>query len=178
MINETIKGDLITLAFEGKFNLIAHGCNCFNKQKAGIAAAMVKSFQTDTFKYEQSDAGSPNKLGMIDWGLFFRKTPFSKRKAALVELHTQPRKISDLMVERELYVVNMYTQYLWATPFNPHPIDYAAVELCFKKLNLLFKGYHVGIPKIGAGLAGGDWAKIYSIIHSNTPHLNVTVVEL
>jgi O-acetyl-ADP-ribose deacetylase (regulator of RNase III) len=34
---EEINGDLIELALQDKFNVIAHGCNCFCTQKSGIA---------------------------------------------------------------------------------------------------------------------------------------------
>ena len=34
-----IKGDLIKLAQKGKFDIIAHGCNCFCTMGAGIAIA-------------------------------------------------------------------------------------------------------------------------------------------
>lgn len=39
-----IKGDLIKLALEGEFDVIAHGCNCFCTMGAGIAVAMKNTF--------------------------------------------------------------------------------------------------------------------------------------
>ena len=35
-----ISGNLITLALEGHFDVIVHGCNCFGVMGAGIAAQM------------------------------------------------------------------------------------------------------------------------------------------
>jgi hypothetical protein len=67
---------------------------------------------------------------------------------------------------------------MWATEFNPKPIDYNALALCFTKINHLFKDYHLGIPKIGAGLAGGDWELILKIINKSTPDVDITLVEL
>ena len=32
-----VKGDLIKSAKEGQFDVIIHGCNCFNTMGAGIA---------------------------------------------------------------------------------------------------------------------------------------------
>jgi ribonucleoside-diphosphate reductase beta chain len=43
MINYT-DGDLITLAKAGKFDVIAHGCNCHSTMGAGIAPQMAKAF--------------------------------------------------------------------------------------------------------------------------------------
>ena len=40
----TIKGDLIDLAIEGKFDLIVHGCNCFNTMGKGIAKSIRQNF--------------------------------------------------------------------------------------------------------------------------------------
>lgn len=41
---KTILGDLIQLANKGRFDLIAHGCNCFCTMGAGIAKAVKEVF--------------------------------------------------------------------------------------------------------------------------------------
>lgn len=62
-----ITGNLITLAKEGMFDVIAHGCNCFCLQQAGIAASMAKEFGTDKFPMEDQEySGEFNKLGCIN----------------------------------------------------------------------------------------------------------------
>ena len=176
MIVDEIKGDLITLALDNKFDAIVHGVNCFCKQKSGIAAAMVKVFKTDQFLYEKIGVGDYNKLGMIDWACYNMIRP--KQPQMLTgELHNTVLKKSDLH-PLEMYVINAYTQYMYATDGNKHPLDYGAVELCFKKINHIFKGYNIGIPYIGAGKAGGDWNLIWDIIDVHTPNVNVTVVKL
>ena len=48
MYNE-INGDLIKLALEGKFDVIAQGCNCFCTMSAGIAPQMTKVFGCDKY---------------------------------------------------------------------------------------------------------------------------------
>jgi O-acetyl-ADP-ribose deacetylase (regulator of RNase III) len=45
-----------------------------------------------------------------------------------------------------------------------------------RKLNMVFKGKHIGMPKIGSGLAGGNWERIKEIIHNNITDCKVTVV--
>jgi O-acetyl-ADP-ribose deacetylase (regulator of RNase III) len=45
-----------------------------------------------------------------------------------------------------------------------------------RKINHRFKGKHIGLPKIGAGLAGGDWDRIKKIIQSELTDCIVTVV--
>ena len=42
----------------------------------------------------------------------------------------------------------------------------------------MFSGKHIGLPKIGAGLAGGDWNIIKKIIQTELKDCKVTVVIL
>ena len=48
-----IEGDLIQLAKNGKFNVIVHGCNCFNTMGAGIAK-MIKDNFIGAWKADQN----------------------------------------------------------------------------------------------------------------------------
>jgi O-acetyl-ADP-ribose deacetylase (regulator of RNase III) len=45
-----------------------------------------------------------------------------------------------------------------------------------RKINHTFKGKHIGLPKIGAGLAGGDWNRIKTIIQTELKDMKVSVV--
>ena len=81
--------------------------------------------------------------------------------------------------EHELTVVNAYTQYYYGR--NPdegilRPIDYEALTLCLRKMNMVFKGKKIGLPMIGAGLAGGDWDHIKYLIQKELRDCQVTVV--
>lgn len=139
-----MEGDLIQLAKEGRFDVIAHGCNCFNTMKKGIALAMAENFHCREFELESGAfwKGNINKLGQIDY-----------RKYTV--LH-------GIRLDKPLVVVNCYTQYSYQKhPIipDPKPIDYEAFRLCMRKLNHKFKGLHIGLPRIGSGLAGGVWDK-------------------
>ena len=62
------KGCLISMALNGEFDVIAHGCNCFCTQGAGIAKQMSKTFHTSLFIKEQLHfKGNINKLGIIEY---------------------------------------------------------------------------------------------------------------
>ena len=50
------------------------------------------------------------------------------------------------------------------------------MALCFKKINHLFKGRHIGLPLIGGGLAGGDADTIIKIMRQEFKNCNVTLV--
>ena len=66
-------------------------------------------------------------------------------------------------------------------PNGTPPIDYDAVRSCLKKLchyiQTFYPAAEIACPKFGAGLAGGDWNIIKSIIMEELvePGINVTV---
>ena len=68
MIVEETRGNLITLAELGHFDVVTHGCNCFCTMGAGIAPQMAKAFGCDKFAMEAPEyRGDINKLGVIDF---------------------------------------------------------------------------------------------------------------
>ena len=79
-------------------------------------------------------------------------------------------KLGDYTFDKEDKVLNLYTQY------QPGKnVDYEAVKKVFKKLNIDFKGKHIAIPRIGCGIAGGDWSLISRIIYEECKDINITV---
>lgn len=167
-----IEGDLIELALQKKFNVIAHGCNCFCTMGAGIAPQMAKAFGADEFPLELEEIdgeptynrGDVNKLGQIDYKSF----KFGKTKI----YETYPRS-------SDITIVNCYTQYGFSRMYKDgyeKPLDYNALVLCLKKMNHIFKGLHIGLPQIGCGLAGGDWAVVKLMIQEYLTDCQVTVV--
>lgn len=153
-----IKGNLITLAQSGAFDVISHGCNCLCQMGAGIAPQMAKAFGVDKFKMEhESQRGNYNKLGQIDFEL---------------------RNVND---DKDLIVVNSYSQFGFGRSHDGGtqvPLDYIALEMCMKKINHMFRGSHVGLPWIGCGLAGGDKNKVSEILHRVLTDVKLTIVEL
>jgi O-acetyl-ADP-ribose deacetylase (regulator of RNase III) len=151
---QELDGDLITLAKAGTFDVIAHGCNCHSTMGAGIAPQMAKAFGCDRFVMERIGS-DVNKLGNIDYQTLNHN-------------------------DKELTVVNAYTQFNYGRNHadgDAKPLSYEALTLCMKKMNILFAGKHIGLPKIGAGLAGGDWDLIKAIIQRELKDCKVTVVN-
>lgn len=165
MYNE-IKGDLIALAKEGKFDVIAHGANCKSTMGAGIAPQMAKAFGCDKFEMEKW-GDDISKLGCIDYEDIYLNT-----KTGLIHMG-YPSPIPDFIIK--FTVVNAYTQYHYSHKFGP-PVDYEAITLCMRKMNHEFKGKHIGLPKISCGLAGGDWSKVSEIIKKELKNCDVTIV--
>ena len=187
-----IKGDLIELAKQGKFDVIAHGCNCFCTMGAGIAVPMKVAFGCDKFRLEllkeyrydeesgqeyevkTNNKGNINKLGSIDYEhkyLWFKHPMLKDGEASIAMNH---KTVGQENV-KDLIVVNAYTQYHYSHKFGP-PVDYEAITLCMRKMNHVFKGKHIGLPAIGCGLAGGDFKIVSEIIKKELKDCEVTVV--
>lgn len=165
---QEIEGDLIKLAKEGKFDVITHGCNCLSNMGAGIAPQMAKAFGVDRFEME-TWGPTIEKLGCIDWRTFVLG------EKAIWSLEDAKNNRN----EPELTVINSYTQFRYGKNHvdgDSKPLDYDALTLCMRKINHVFKGKHIGLPKIGAGLAGGDWNRIKKIIQTELKDMKVSVV--
>ena len=165
-----IDGDLIKLAKQGQFDVIVHGCNCLSTMGAGIAPQMAKSFGCDRFEMELHGPDI-NKLGNIDYKTLYLED----------NNHWTPYPDEDgKWVAFKLTVVNAYTQYKYGRNHKDGaiaPFDYEAFTLCMRKMNKVFGGKHIGMPKIGAGLAGGDWNRIEKIINDELWNCGITVVN-
>lgn len=176
-----IDGDLIVLAKQGVFDVIAHGCNCFCVMGAGLAPQMAKAFGADRFHMEnESFRGDINKLGTIDYAYTYLKGTTSKIEYKTPYSYTVP-KTNSLLEEdgwHKLVVVNCYSQYdMTGRRVGKIDLDYKALALCFQKMNHIFKGKHIGLPQIGCHLGGGDWKVVRSMIQEYFTDCNVTVVH-
>lgn len=180
-----LKGDLITLAKAGEFDVVAHGVNCFCRQKSGLAPQMVKAFQTDNPNYylmeEISTRGDIGKLGNIDYALHYSDKILGLGNNSEIKLMAERTSQKWQGKEVPLIVVNAYIQYEPRVnnlyPENKIPLDYNALKMCFTKMNHLFQGLHIGLPHIGCGLAGGDINKVRELIDQYFTKCNVTLVE-
>lgn len=187
---DVVEGDLIKLALQGKFDVVAHGCNCFCRMKSGIAPQMVRAFGCDTFPMEMqtrtiysdddyyeentNNCGNINKLGTIDYKQLF----LDPKKERVYAGATVPNELL------KLTVVNCYTQFKikkfsavdFAYTTTDPVFDYEAFTLCMRKINHHFAGLRLGIPMIGTGKAEADWEDIEAIILRELKDVYVTVV--
>ena len=80
--------------------------------------------------------------------------------------------ISQAVIDHSLTVVNAYAQ------FNLGPdLRLDALRACFRKIKQLHSGKRIAYPRIGAGLAGGDWEVISKIIDEELEGEDHTLVE-
>jgi len=142
-----VDGDLVKMGQQGDFDVIIQGCNCMCVMGAGIARQIRDTFPAAYTADRNTQAGDRSKLGN----------------------YTQAR------VAQGLIVVNAYTQYDFVR--FPPPVDYDAIREVFKRIKVDFAGKKIGYPKIGAGLAGGDWDIIAAIIEEELKGEDHTLVN-
>ncbi len=136
---QTVESDLLVLALQGEFDVIVHGCNCFCLMGAGIAKSIKSAFPEAYQADLATPKGDPSKLGTYS--------------SALIERGNH-----------SFVVVNAYTQFHWRG--RGVKADYHAIASVFTAIQRDFSGQRIGYPKIGAGLAGGDWESIAAIIEA------------
>lgn len=135
---EIIKGDLFSLAKEGKFDVIVHDCNCFNSMcdRFGklVKLNFPKAYEADGI----TQLGDVSKLG--------------RYSLAVIDDYIKP-----------FVVINAYTQYRVGR--NKRQVDYGALELVFYQIGKRFQGKRIAFPQIGVGPnKGGDWKIIKPIL--------------
>lgn len=84
--------------------------------------------------------------------------------------------------ERGLFVCNMIAQHGTVSKLNPQPLSYEALGFALEELAdyAIFYAASVHMPKIGSGLARGNWDIIESMINRilTLKEIDVTVYEL
>jgi O-acetyl-ADP-ribose deacetylase (regulator of RNase III) len=135
-----IKGDLFTTDCE----IIAHGVNCRGKFGSGVAGQIRKLYPRVREAYLEKHELYGWKLGQIQF-----------------VYANGPERVKG----QPYWIVNMATQDACGYDGKVY-VDYLAVELCFNTL-FRFCEYNkdrIAIPKVGCGLAGGEWPQVESIL--------------
>jgi O-acetyl-ADP-ribose deacetylase (regulator of RNase III) len=147
---EYVEGNLL----KSDCDVVVQGCNCFCTQNSGIARqirdACPEAYEADYMTVR----GDRNKLGTLTYAdVNFR------------------------------YWVNLYTQYRYGVG-----VDHFSYDTFPKGLKSLAdavtewendnsKTLKVGMPLIGAGLAGGDWSLIEAMIEDAFPDRTIYIYK-
>lgn len=145
-----ITGDLLRLAQDGRFDVIVHGCNCQCTMGKGIAASIKQLFPEAYAADLATPKGDRTKLGTF----------------SSAEIDRPPARFT---------VVNAYTQFHYRGPGIR--ADYDALRTAFAAVKRHFPGRRIAYPRIGAGLARGDWSLISKIIGEELAGEDHTLVE-
>lgn len=189
-----IKGDLVELAKRGQFDMIVHGCNCFNFMGCGIARQIKQEFPVAYEADCDTSRGDRSKLGTFT---FARHTHWYTDWKEEAEIY--------LPEYSTFYIINAYTQYSMSNKIDL--FEYTAFTTFLRSFEnfcriksdvILFDGQNVnirdkfspliaqgklkiGFPMIGAGLAGGDWVRIERMLRNFAERIEdlaiVTIVE-
>jgi len=140
MVNE-IKGSLL----DTPCKYIAHGVNCQGVMGAGVARALFEKWPEVRREYLK----------------------FFNRSMRLV-VYGQEELLGCVNEVKcgDKIVLNCFTQNHYM-PRGPLHLDYDALKKCFEHIVKL-KIDKLAIPKIGCGLAGGNWKKVKKIINEVT----------
>lgn len=154
---EYIKGDL----FNDYHPLIAHGCNSLGVMGSGFAKQVKAKFPDVYKQYTQWFVDNKLHLGVVQ---------------------IIPTQYTD---GTDTYIANCITQQGYGLGIQH--VDYNAVDDCMQGLATHMKWAmklrpsfwtHLAMPKIGAGLGGGDWSIIEPIIEKHLHDIPVKVYEL
>ena len=139
-----IYSDLVKDFKNQKFDVIAHGCNCYNIMGAGIAQT-IRNIYPEAFIVDRD----------------FNVPKGSQRLGKISIYHH---------LESNQYIVNCYTQNFIGVKFIYAPFKIDKFEECLQKLYDI-KNYptltppiRLGLPYIGGGLGGGDRKAIRALI--------------
>jgi O-acetyl-ADP-ribose deacetylase (regulator of RNase III) len=151
------KGDLLSV----KEGVIAHGVNCQGVMGSGVAKSI-----RDMYPVVYEDYRSKITETKEMWKERHLSVPFVTRGfLGYVQFVSAVQPVPK--EGNPLVIANCFTQDFYGT--DKRHVDYEAVAKCFSLLNKRVKLYTdqpLNIPKIGAGLAGGDWNVISAIIES------------
>ena len=141
--SRVINGDIR----EAKSGFITNGCNAANSHGSGLAGSIYKKWPQVKQDYHNTYQKQGNVLYLGNYTFIPVKEDLS------------------------LYVVNMITQENFGYDGSLY-LSYAALEVCFHNmfkqilrdpaLRVVDRVVHV--PKIGCGLAGGEWDKVERIL--------------
>lgn len=131
------------------FEVIGHCCNCFHTMNSGIAPQIKAKFPEAYTVDCMTPKADINKLGTIS---------FTENTSPIV--------------------VNLYGQFDYTgRRRNEMDLDYDALKKALTLMKEKYTGKRIGLPKIGAGLAGGDWNVIERILQDVFAGEYVTIVN-
>lgn len=135
--------------FMSPYRFILHGCNAQGVMGAGFALQVKKIYP---YAYKEYINNYEKK------GLTLGETQFVKC--------------------RDRTIINSITQLTYGRKPGVRYVSYDAIALSLAMVEETLYGETIAMPKIGAGLAGGDWNVIEAIIESELKTVQPIVFTL
>ena len=147
-----VEGDLIKMAKSRQFDIIAHGANCKCVMSGGIAAQIKEHFPEAYYADKYNSRTGYQKLGCLSECYYH---------------------------EHKLTIFNLYSQFKLGADFDLLFFTSSLIkmkmiledELFFDPVTL-----KIGLPMIGCGIGGGNWAEVKAVIQDVLRGFDVTVV--
>lgn len=150
-----IKGDLIELTKQFKFDIILHGSNIYHTMGAGVAKQIKENFP-DAYKADKATKhGDFSKIGTWSYCVYKQRV-LDKNKYCMI--------------------INAYTQNTFSNGYSD-VFCYDGFVAILKDISDKYPHHSIGMPLIGCGLAGGNKERILKIIEDTIGHMDVTIVE-
>lgn len=131
-------------------DVIAHGCNCVGGFGSGVAGQIAKKWPDVRNAYLRQHNSHGWDLGFVQF----------------IDIGSK-------------IIANCATQDEYM-PRGVRHADYKAIETAMTRVRdyAEHNSFSIAIPKIGAGLAGGDWKVIEDILEEVFDEYDITVYEL
>lgn len=149
---QTTQGNLLA----EKSGILVHGCNCQGKMGSGIALQFRQTYPQVYIDYTD------------EW-CKYRQEP-----------QTLLGKVVYTKVSSKLIIASAFTQLYYGNDPSVVYVNYPAIETAFTDINKIALELDMSIksPRIGAGLANGNWNTIMNILMKcNLPTVKQTVFE-
>lgn len=159
-----VKGDVtLPIVKEGENSIICHCCNCQGAWGKGVVVPIGKRYPAAKEAYFKA----------------IKEIPLDERLGEIITV-----KVTD-----NILVSNMFGQFDYRKRYEDDKdlfLNYEALGKCFEKLKdqILakrhIKNYTIHMPRIGCGLAGGDWNVVEKLINDIfiINGISVTVYDL
>jgi O-acetyl-ADP-ribose deacetylase (regulator of RNase III) len=146
-----LKGDATQPQGPEGLKIIAHICNNIGGWGRGFVISLSNRWSEPEIEYRKWSKQDTFKLGAVQY----------------------------VRVEPLLYVANMIAQEGYGKESKP-PIRYPALRNCLASLERQASRHKASIhmPRIGCGLAGGDWTEVEKLIQEKLGNLQVFVYDL
>jgi len=141
---------------------IVHGCNAQGVMGSGVARIVRDEYPEAYAEYVKF-----HKEGLD--GMSFTEMIFKNGPGL-------PLGMIQLVPSNGKVIINAITQERFGPPPTRY-VSYDAVAEAFHNINKVLTGHvtHVAMPRIGAGLGGGDWDVIEAIIASEMTQVRPVV---
>ncbi len=155
----TVEGNLLDMFDAGEFDIIVHGCNCYNSMSGGIAAQIAERYPKAEAADNKTKSGEFMKMGT----------------AVPVRMNWKP--LDRIFFLKPKLIINAYTQHKPGRDARMNAVQTAFGNIATLHNNHNWGNMKIGMPEIGCGIGGLQWANVEAMLDKTCGHLNLTVVK-